>query len=243
MRCRPPAPARTSRILHGLSRPGPSRFGEVRCRRRSGATSRDRASPSGRPRSTLRAALSSRQGASRRLYDEPHRTARRSCPVGTTAPLRPWRMREVRAGPRDMYRGHVGPLCEGDSNHPDRRRRNADGMTPSYPQIGNQRTKNARHTSPSSSCRRNARRGVLVKDAPQARRPRRAKLLYERAAPGRMKDNETDEGRRPDGADPPATLPPRAEPHRLHPPLPNHPRNTPCMRWSSEAPGPRVRSS
>ena len=41
---------------------------------------------------TRRAALSRRQGASSRLPDARHRAARLSCPVGGTAPRRPWRL-------------------------------------------------------------------------------------------------------------------------------------------------------
>ena len=43
----------------------------------------------GRLGATRRATLSGRQCASRRLPDAPHRAARRSCPVGRTAPRRP----------------------------------------------------------------------------------------------------------------------------------------------------------
>ena len=44
----------------------------------------------GRRRETRRAERSRRQDASDRLSDAMHRTARPSCPVGGTAPRRPW---------------------------------------------------------------------------------------------------------------------------------------------------------
>ncbi len=82
--------ARTSHTGHGLRRVLAVRA--ARRRPKSVATLRSRRSTprAGRPGATRRAALSRRRGASRRLPDAMHRAARRSCPVGATAPRRPW---------------------------------------------------------------------------------------------------------------------------------------------------------
>ena len=53
-----------------------------RAEKRSGATVEARDAAGGRLGATRRAALSGRQGASRRLPDALHRAARLSCPVG-----------------------------------------------------------------------------------------------------------------------------------------------------------------
>ena len=55
----------------------------------SGNTVEARDAAGGRLGATRRAALSGRHSSSRRLPDAPHRAARRSCPVGWTAPRRP----------------------------------------------------------------------------------------------------------------------------------------------------------